>query len=398
MRSVVRGSPEAITATQRSTTHLFQRPDASYVEVDSNRTSLTGTSASLRVTKEGGGHTRGGVLAKVVTPGFEANDLGLQPRADAIGGALWLGWDGFEPTRLVRRWDTWLAAWGGGSFGGKREQLGARLYASADLHSYWAAEGAVVRNAPSSSATALRGGPSLRVPGNVFAFVNVTTDSRRPVVGTFGASGYRDDAGAGRRLNLSSAVSARVGGGTQLSIAPSLSWWRNPQQFVAESSVRDSARYVVGDLLQTTAAVMLRASYALSSRLSLQLYAQPFLSAGEYRTLGEVSNAGARTLGDRVRPFLPDAVVRTGDDGLEAQTPTGTLRFDRPDYSVAELNANAVLRWEYRPGSALFVVWSQGRSHDGAAAPFDMRSQAKDLFAAPATNVVLVKVSHWMGR
>jgi hypothetical protein len=65
---------------------------------------------------------------------------------------------------------------------------------------------------------------------------------------------------------------------------------------------------------------------------------------------------------------------------------------------VAELNANAVLRWEYRPGSALFVVWSHGRSHDGAAAPFDMGSQTRDLFAAPATNVVLVKVSHWMGR
>ena len=398
MRSMVRGSPEAMTETQRSTTHLFQRPDASYVEVDSNRTSLAGTSASLRITKEGGGHTRGGLLAKVVTPGFEANDLGLQPRADAVGGALWLGWDGFEPTRLVRSWDAWVAAWGGASFGGDRDQLGARLYASANLHSYWAVAGAVVRNAPASSLTALRGGPVLHTPGNVFGFVNVTTDSRNPVVGTFGASGYRDDEGPGRRLNLTSTISTRVGGGTQLSAAPSLSWWRNPQQFVAENMAQGSTRYVVGDLLQTTAAVMLHASYALSSRLTLQLYAQPFLSAGEYRALGEVSDAGARRLGDRVRPFGPDALARTSDDELEARTPTGVLRFDRPDYSVAELNANAVLRWEYRPGSALFVVWSQGRSHDGAAAPFDMRSQSRDLFAAPATNVVLVKVSHWMGR
>ena len=398
MRSVVRGSPEAMIATQRSTTHLFQRPDASYVELDSGRTSLTGTSASLRITKEGGGHTRGGVLAKVVTPGFEANDLGLQPRADAIGGALWLGWDGFEATRLVRSWDTWIAAWGGTSFGGDRDQLGGRLYASANLHNYWTLEGAVVRNAPSSSVTALRGGPALHVPGNVFGLVNVTTDSRRPIVGTFAASGYRDDSDAGRRLSVSSTLSARVGDGTQLSVAPSLSWWRNPQQFVAETTVRDSTHYVVGDLLQTTAAVMLRASYAVSSRLTLQLYAQPFLSSGEYRALGEVTDARGRTLGDRVRRFAPDAIDHPGDDVLEARTPAGALRFDRPDYSFAELNANAVLRWEYRPGSALFVVWSQGRSHDGAAAPFDMGSQTRDLFAAPATNVVLVKVSHWMGR
>ena len=397
LRSVVRGSPEAMLETQRSTTHLFQRPDASYVEVDSARTSLIGSSASLRITKEGGGHTRGGVLAKAVTPGFEANDLGLQPRADAIGGVTWAGWDGFEPTRLVKSWDTWVAAWGGTSFGGDREQLGARLYASAILHSNWALAGAVVRNASASSPTALRGGPALWTPGNVFSFVNVTTDSRRPVVGSFGASGYRDDEGPGRRLSLTSTISARIGGGTQLSVAPSLSWWRNPQQFVASPTLGDSTHHVVGDLRQSTAALMLRASYALSSRLTLQLYAQPFLSAGEYRALGTVADASAGTFGDRVRLFAPDAVGRASGDQLEARTSAGTLRFDRPDYSVAELNANAVLRWEYRPGSAMFVVWNQGRSHESDLAS-GMGARARDLFAVPATNVVLVKVSHWLGR
>lgn len=398
MRSVVRGSPEALVETQRNTTHLFQRPDASYLDVDSSRTSLTGTSASLRITKEGGGHTRGGLLAKLVTPGFESNDLGLQPRADVIGSALWLGWDGFEANRLVRSWDVWAAAWGGASFGGDRDQLGGRLFASANLHNYWSVAGAVVRNASTSSITALRGGPALLTPGNVSAFVNVSTDSRLPVVGTFFASGYREDDGAGRRLSLTSTLSARVGGGTQLSVAPSLSWWRNPQQYVASPSDGASTQYVVGDLLQSTAALMLRASYSLSSRLSLQLYAQPFLSAGEYRTLGTVANPRAGAFRDRVRVFAPEALNPTTGDQLEARTPSGTLRFDRPDYSVAELNANAVLRWEYAPGSALFVVWSQGRSYDGEPGRFDMPSQSRDLFAAPATNVVLVKVSHWLGR
>ena len=142
---------------------------------------------------------------------------------------------------------------------------------------------------------------------------------------------------------------------------------------------------------------MLRASYAISSRLTLQLYAQPFLSAGEYHALGTVADARAASFGERVRPFAPDAVAPASGDQLEARTPSGTLRFDRPDYSVAELNANAVLRWEYRPGSAIFVVGSQGRSYEGDAAS-GIGSQARDLFAVPATNVVLVKVSHWLGR
>jgi hypothetical protein len=141
-----------------------------------------------------------------------------------------------------------------------------------------------------------------------------------------------------------------------------------------------------------------RASHALSSRLTLQLYAQPFVSAGEYRALGEVVDARARRFDDRVRLFAPGSIARASSGELETSTASGRLRFDRPDFSVASLNANAVLRWEYRPGSALFVVWSQGRSFDGDPARFDVGSQARELFASPATNVLLVKVSHWIGK
>jgi hypothetical protein len=396
--SLVRGSPEAMVETQQSATHLFQRPDASYLSLDSSRTSLGGLSASVRLTKEGGGHLRTGTELKVVTPGFEANDLGLQPRADAITAVQWVGWDGFESTRLVRNWETWAAGWTGSSFGGDRERLGSRLYARASLHNYWQVEGAVERYEPVLSLPALRGGPALATPGHTGGFVHVISDSRRTVTAAADLRGWREDVGAGRQLALTSTISARIGAGTQLSLAPSLSWWRNPQQFVASPTLGGTTHHVVGDLLQSTAALMLRASHALSSRLTLQLYAQPFLSAGEYRSLGEVANARASRFEDRVRLFAPDALGRASTGQLEARTPSGALRFDRPDYSVAELNANAVLRWEYRPGSALFVVWSQGRDYDGDPAPFDVGSQTRELFHAPATNVLLVKVSHWLGR
>jgi hypothetical protein len=310
----------------------------------------------------------------------------------------WLGWEGYERTRLARSWEAWVAGWTGSSFGGDRERLGARLFARANLHSYWTVAGAVVRNAPTSSLTALRGGPVLAVPGNLFGFVNVGTDSRRPLVGTFGVSGSRDDAGPGRQFAVSSTLSARVGGGTQLSLAPSVSWWRNPQQFVASSTLADSTRYVVGDLLQSTAALMFRASYALSSRLSVQLYAQPFLSAGEYRRLGEVVAPRASRLGERVTAFAPGTVRLTTSDRIEVQRADGTLGFGRPDYSFAELRSNAVMRWEYRPGSTLFLVWSQGRTMDGEPGPFDVGGQGRELLRAPGTNVLLVKVSHWLGR
>ena len=395
--STVRGSREAMLVTQRSTTHLFQRPDAKYLGVDSTLKSMGGLAGSVRVTKEGGGHTRGGVAIKATTPGFEANDLGLQPRADAITGLLWAGWVGFTPTRFTREWETWGTLWTGSSFGGERERLGARLFGYATLLNNWSMFGAVERYEPILSLTALRGGPALATPGHTGGFAHVTSDSRNAIVGELDVRGNRDDSGPGRLLSTTTTLSARLGSGIQLSVAPSLSWWRNPQQVVESSAIGGTTHHVVGDLLQSTASLTLRGSYALSSRLSVQLYAQPFVSTGEYRSLGEVASARASRFTDRVHRFAPDS-IRVTSGGLAIGTPTGTLAVARPDYTLAQLNANAMLRWEYRPGSTLFVVWSQGRSVEGDPSPFDVGAQTRDLFSTPPTNVLLVKVSHWMGR
>ncbi|MEO8561998.1 MAG: DUF5916 domain-containing protein [bacterium] len=396
--SRVRGSPEAMLATQRSTTHLFQRPDVDYLDVDSTRASLAGLTSLLRVTKVGGGHTRGGLSAMVTTPGFEANDLGLQPRADAITGILWGGWDGYEATRFARNWESWFTVWTGSSFGGDRERLGARVYGRVMLNDYMELESVVQRYAPVVSLTALRGGPALTTPGNVGGFARVASDSRREIVGELFVTGKRDDEGAGRSLVVPPSLSARIGTGTQLSIAPSLSWWRNPQQFVASVDAGDGTHHVVGDLLQSSSAVTLRASYARSSRMSFQLYAQPFVSAGEYRRFGEVGNARATRMAQRVRLFDDAAITASPEGGLAVSRTGGALHFDRPDYAFGELRSNAVMRWEYRPGSTLFLVWSQGRTIDGEPEPFDMGGQSRELLRAPSTNVLLIKISHWLGR
>jgi uncharacterized protein DUF5916 len=396
--SVVRGSPQAMLETQQSTTHLFQRPDAAYLGVDSSLTSMRGLAGSVRVTKEGGGHTRGGAAIKATTPGFEANDLGLQPRADAITGLLWAGWVGFTPTRFTREWETWGTLWTGSSFGGERERLGGRLFGYTTLQNYWSMFGAVERYEPILSLTALRGGPALATPGHTGGFFHVTSDNRAAVVAELDVRGNRDDSGPGRLFSTTTTLSARVGSAMQLSAAPSLAWWRNPQQFVASGTVGGATHYVVGDLLQSTASLTLRASYALSSRLSVQLYAQPFLSAGEYRSLGEVERARSARFGERVLLFPPDSIRATSDGSLAIGTATGPLSIGRPDYVFEQLNANALLRWEYRPGSTLFVVWSQGRTADADPTSFDIGAQSRDLFRTPATNVLLVKVSHWMGR
>ena len=396
LASRVSGSEEAMIRTQRSITHLYQRPDAEYLAVDSSRTSLSGLMSEVRISRIGGGNTRWGLVGKIVTPGFEVNDLGVMPRADALTTAGWIGWNGFRASRFARNWESWFNAWSSWTMGGERKLLGQSIFSRVSLHNYWNLEGSVEHNSPVLDIAALRGGPALRAPERVGGWLRIDSDSRRTMTGSVQLRAGRSLGGdASRSFSITPEVRARVGLRTQFAVAPSASWWRNSQQFVAAVEAPQGDRYVAGDLLQSSASVTLRASHAFSPNLTLQLYAQPFLSAGEYARLGEVVAAGARSRGERVRTF--DAVTQSGDD-LRGATHDGLLSFERPDYTFAEVRSNAVLRWQYRPGSALFLVWSQERTHDGDATGFAPAPQARALFERDGTNVFLIKVSHWLGR
>ena len=107
------------------------------------------------------------------------------------------------------------------------------------------------------------------------------------------------------------------------------------------------------------------------------MYAQPFVSTGSYSAWRQLAAPRANNYDDRFRPY--------GDGGA----PGG--------FNVKQFNSNAVLRWEYRPASVLFVVWQQGRAQSALnAGTFEARRDVRDLFAAPPENTVLVKMSYWL--
>jgi hypothetical protein len=394
--SRVSGSREAMLETQRSFAHLFQRPDADYLAVDSARTHLTGMLSEIRLNRIGGGHARWGLVGKVVTPGFEVNDLGIMPRADAVMTAGWIGWNGFKASRAARNWEAWLNGWSGWSMGGERKLLGQSLFARIALHNYWEVEGSVEHQGSAFDVAALRGGPALRTPERLGGWLRISSDPRQSVIGVLSARTSHGLAGDGSgSAFVEPELRARVGLRTQLAVGPSFEWWRNTQQYVATVTGPAREHHIAGDVRQSSAALIVRASHAFTANLTLQLYAQPFVSAGEYRRIGEVVAARAESRERRVRDFS-DLTVDGSD--LQASSDGATLRFDRPDYTLGELRSNAVLRWQYRPGSALFLVWSQERRHEGSVHPFAPRRQATDLLGRRATNTLLLKISHWIGR
>jgi hypothetical protein len=340
-----------------------------------------------------GGALRWGANAHLVTPGFEANDLGFHSRSDFFATSGWLGRAFFTGPRGIRNWEVWLNYWGGWTLGGEREKFSESIWSRAEFANYWNVEGSIEHQHSGHAVTALRGGPALYTPRRIMSFVSLTSDARKSIVARLGMNAAKDMGDAGSNVSLFSEVKQRLGDRAQIAVAPNIVWWRNPQQYVD----RVDDHYIVGDVRQTTTSLTTRLDYSFTPRLSLQFYAQPFLSAGTYRRLGEVADAHSADRASRTKRFAPNELSLIGDD-WRVNSGAAAFDFGRPDYAFNEFRSNSVLRWEYRPGSTLFLVWSHGRSADGLAEPFSVRRQVNELTDARGDHVLLLKLSHWLGR
>jgi hypothetical protein len=306
----------------------------------------------------------------------------------------WIGRAFYSGPRGIRNWEAWLNFWGGWTLGGERDKVGQSLWTRAELANFWNIEASLEHHVPGLAIAALRGGPALYTPRRFVGYMGLTSDARLSTVARLGMNATRDIADSGSTVNVFSQITQRIGDRAQVVLAPSVTWWRNPQQFVR----RIGERYVVGDVRQTTTSLTTRLDYSFTPRLSLQLYTQPFLSAGTYSRLGQVADAHARDPSARIDRFAPNDMSPMGDDRWRVQRGGASFDFARPDYAFNELRSNSVLRWEYRPGSTLFLVWSHGRSADGVAEPFSMQRQARELTRTRGDHVFLLKLSHWLGR
>lgn len=186
-----------------------------------------------------------------------------------------------------------------------------------------------------------------------------------------------------------------------IELRPSVAWNRNPAQYVSRVSYLDDARYVVGLLDQTTTSLTARLSYALSPDISLDVYAQPFISSGQYTAFKLVTNPHAARFEDRFGRLEPSAIdydpdrTRYSVDMDRDGAPD--FGFRDPDFAVRELRSNVVLRWEYRLGSTLYVVWTQARSDYLPLADAGTGEDLTRLLDAPSTNVFIIKLSYWLG-
>jgi hypothetical protein len=376
----VAGSSEAVARTQRSAVHYYQQP-GDQLTFDPGRTSLSGHSAQIKVGKYGGGITRFETSLVRHSPGFEVNDLGYLRRADVQDWSTWAALRWIEPTRAYRwaqvngnLWRTWNTS-------GDLIETAFNFNAHAGLLNNWDVHAGFTIDhlGESRCDRCTRGGPLLRESRGFRPWFGVNADPRRMLAPSIWVNLAYDDDGRGRSVSIEPAVSVRAS--TQLDGRLGLRYRQNEDasqwlgNFPADGG---GVHHAFAFLDQETISAQVRVNYTARPNLTFQLYAEPFISTGTYSDVRELSETPeASDFDDRFVPYTPPASASEG------------FRFH-------QLRTNLVFRWEYLPGSTLYLVWAHGRQASEGPSDRSWGDELDDLFELRPDNTFLIKVAHWL--
>jgi hypothetical protein len=399
----VTGSAPVISATQQNSTHYFPRPDADHLRFDPARTSLGGHIGEIAISRNGS--VFGSVALKEVSPGLELNDLGFMGRADYRAFSTIAGYQNFRAGKLFRQYYFGAGTTSAWNFGGLSIFQSALTFFNGTFANLWSGNLNLTASPGYQSDRFTRGGPVADVPGSWNVNGTIRTDSRKPIILALGSS-YSHDASGGASRSVGVSIESRPTSFLQIGLGPNYASSRSTGQYVGTvddplATATFGRRYVFADLKQTTVAMTTRIEWTFTPTLSFQLYAQPFLSSGRYSRIKEF--ARPRSYEFAVYGVDRGTISRDATSGNYSIDPDGTgaapgFGVGNPDFNFRSLQGNAVVRWEYRPGSTLFFVWQQQRSDAEPIGDFEFSRDVSALFHAPATNVFLVKASYWIGR
>lgn len=374
--SRVAGSEAALLRAQHSSARYFQRPDAGHVAIDSTLTVLGGYAARLAINKNAGLHWRGDANISAISPGFEINDLGFQTTADRIGADLNLAWVENTPGRIFRNYRINFRNAADWNFDGDRVQSRTSLGFNYQFLNYWGGELNLTHSFEALDDRLTRGGPLAHNLSDSRIEVQFSSDSRQRVSGRINFQYAWGESGGGTR-QLSGSIGVRPSDHWSFSFGPRLNRTRTAAQYLgyvddAGYTATFGRRYVFAPIDQTTFSMETRLNLTATPNLSFELFAQPFIATGDYGAPMQLRAA-------RTFEFDP-----------------WTDEVDADDFNTRSLRGNAVMRWEWRPGSTLFLVWQQRRSGSIEAGDFDFGRDARAIFDTRPANVFLIKLNYWL--
>jgi len=400
--SLVDGSAKAIDDIQRSSRHYLQRPDADHLRYDPTRTALAGWIARAALNKESGATTLNAALG-AISPGYEISDLGYESRSDVINTHVMVGYQWLEPNRTFRYRSLSLGTYRTWDTAGRPDVYGEGLFYNATFTNYWSLNGMLFHNPEHNALRTTRGGPVIRAPESGETNLFIFSDERARLSG-YAGSNISGDVEGSRGAYGEVQLAVRPSSALRITVGPTYSWSKDTWRWVANvtdptMTATYGTRYLFGDLEYRELSIASRVDWTFTPRLTLQAYLQPLLATGRYTEFKELARGGSL---DFSRYGLDQGSTITYDPSEAAYTidpdgpgPIEPFELSDPNFNYKSLKVNVVLRWEFRPGSTFYLVWTQNREDDRDPGDFEPGRDFRSLLDAPGENIVMAKVTVW---
>lgn len=395
----VKGKPEALLVTQTSSARYYQRPDAGHLSVDSSLTALPGYGGTVKFGKSSQKKLQFETSATVRSPGLEFNDIGYMRYSDVIHHGSWAGYYIRNPFAIFNNFYLNTNYWMYWNFSGKLLSTNTNTNFNSEFKNRWRLNGNYNRQNESTDTRLLRGGSSFITPGNQSFNLNVGTDQSKKLSLFLGGYYNYGDADSYERYGYWASINYKPINSISISVEPDYGRDNSKLQYVTTTQPSEEPIYLFGKINQETMSLTFRINYTINPELSIEYYGQPFISAGKYSSFKKITDPKADKYKDRYYVFSDKEITYNPVDNSytvsEINNPANTYSFGNPDYNFRQFRSNMVLRWEYSPGSTLYLVWSQGRTSTATSGNFDYENDMKELFNDVPYNVFLVKFSYW---
>jgi hypothetical protein len=379
--SRVSGSTAAIARTERNAVHYYQQPNDD-MSLD-NATSLTGHAEQLKFGKYGGGITRIETSLSRISAGYDVNDLGFLRRADILDWSTW-GALSFRTQKWIYNWAQLNGNhWEHWNTSGLRLENAFNTNGHIGLRNNWNfhAGGTIAGIGETYCDRCTRGGPAVRNSRGFYPWFGVNGDGRKNFIPYMWVNLNYGDEGNSHGYSLSPSFDLKLQTNLQMSVGANFGHYYDDSQWLGNFTEGDVTHYSFARLDQRNTSMSVRINYAATPDLTLEFYGEPFSTTGKYSSVRELSaTPNAASYANRYRPYTP---------------PAGTdFEFD-----FKQLRTNTVLRWEYRPGSTVFLVWAHGRQQGtNQVQTGSWRADFRDLFDLHPDNTFLIKVAYWLSK
>ncbi|MBN2348473.1 MAG: carbohydrate binding family 9 domain-containing protein [Bacteroidales bacterium] len=397
--SHISGNPAALVELQESSSRYYQRPDASHIQLDSSLTSLEGFGGEISTGKRSNGPWRYSLKFNWKSPGLELNDLGFMRNADNIGLSGQVGYEMNDPFGLFRSYSVYAEFSDNWNFAGDNLNKYALVRGEGLFTNKWELSGRFQRRSVSTDTRLLRGGPSVSVKGFWDAFFRIKTDYSKKIGFSFRHHFHIYDDKESFIRDFSPGINIKITQALQMSTYLDYSGRKDILQYVTETKFLDEPRYILATIDQKSVGMTFRIDFPITPELSFQYYGNLYVSLGKYSNYKHIIDPGASDYQTLYSVYNEKNGEINIVDGLinidEDHNGIYDYSFENPDFNFREMRSNFVARWEYKPGSTLYFVWTNTGNSEKGYESNSVMENFESLFSLNSENIFLIKFNYW---